>query len=40
MLDTTAAIAQGGLDAALIGGLMLAFVAGIAIFRHIRSAAK
>lgn len=34
----TTAISTGVTDAATIGGLMLAFIVGIAVFRHLRSA--
>lgn len=34
----TTAISTGVADAATIGGLILAFVIGIAVFRHLRAA--
>lgn len=34
----TTAISSGVTDAATLGGLILAFVVGIAVFRHLRSA--
>lgn len=34
----TTAISTGVADAATIGGLILAFIVGIAVFRHLRSA--